>query len=82
MWAVPRVLRLARWIAGWALGVAARADLAEEAVRLAAGVQRGRRRGQSVLSGGPRSDMSCFSKIAATAALSGVLFRVAGPSSS
>jgi len=37
---------------------------------------------QSALSGDPNSDMSCSSKIAATAARSGVPFRVAGPSSS
>jgi hypothetical protein len=39
MRAIPRVLRLARRIASQALGGAARADLAEEAVRLAGGVQ-------------------------------------------
>jgi hypothetical protein len=39
-------------------------------------------RGQSSLSGGPSSDMSCFSKMAATTARSGVPLRVAGPSSS
>ncbi len=42
----------------------------------------GRERDQSALSGGPSSDMSCFSKIAATTARSGVPLRVAGPSSS
>ncbi len=42
----------------------------------------GRERGQSSLSGGPSSDMSCFSKMAATTARSGVPLRVAGPSSS
>ena len=42
----------------------------------------GRERGQSSLSGGPSSDMSCFSKMAATTARSGVALRVAGHSSS